>query len=601
MIKTQALKGLQRWSASWESDIGHHLEFDLRGEARESGEVVIHFRLKEFSGPQPCYVCNPEGNLGARLVLTLEHVNSGSTSEVVLGEGMTWYLGIKHHGFLMSAEDVWIRRRYHSCHFALPRGEYRLGLRFWFYEAGSRRDLLDAMRFGVQRYCPGSEGGANGYILYQMWDSETRRQVVETPLKGPVLRVARRLRKNRLKEWKPDWKATLLAGRKRASQPAGILWSASELYEGPVDLEKIRQQKLPARPKTVSSSSLHPHHVLADVLPPGDPDIDAVLYVLTGKPIYYHSLELQHLQRSRALTQPDYEGCLLVGREALSAHYASTLLRRQNYLRPHYHLWNNWEFRPPRHEEQWPLARPQFHDLRLWFENQRTGDVDISTTNFHTAGATACWVCGYAFDDSNLMDIGKRDLMENVISRQEPNGFWTYATDRWAGEEGYHLHAMSEMLPLLDFAEFRETPEFVQAIERGLDYNLSHFALGDGRYLGTPWHAPYPEQGNPSRPGYQLAFTLYMIDDLIAAIRFLNRDLEEELAKSIRWVYRNFRRILLKPSKGTRHIHGFVFRPLLLLPYMGFHFKGSSPAELRVHHRPEDDRILRWQEGGRNQ
>jgi hypothetical protein len=89
------------------------------------------------------------------------------------------------------------------------------------------------------------------------------------------------------------------------------------------------------RPKTVSSSSLHPHHVLADVLPPGDPDIDAVLYVLTGKPIYFHSLELQHLKRSRAITQRDYEDCLLVGREALGAHYASTLLPRKKYLRPH--------------------------------------------------------------------------------------------------------------------------------------------------------------------------------------------------------------------------------------------------------------------------
>ncbi|MBI2191904.1 MAG: hypothetical protein HYU36_07965 [Planctomycetes bacterium] len=593
-MKRRSLRGLQRWRAAWDSEDRHHLEFELRGAARKSGEVVMCFRLKDFRGPQPCYVCSPEGILGARLALTLEERISHRCLEVLLGEGMNWHLGIKHHGFLMSEDDVWIRRRFRARHFAVPPGAYRLGLRFWFYEAGSRRDLLDAMRFGVQRYCPDSEGGASGYILYQIWDSQARKQEVRVPLEGPDLQVARKLRSNRLKEWRPDWKAALLAGKRLVSPPAGLLWHAAELDELPVDLEAIRRRQPPVRPPLRVSSSWLPHQVLAGSLKPGDPDLDAILYRLTGKRIFFHSFELHQRLRAREITQPDFEECLLVGREALSVHYACKLLGRRQYLRPHYELWRQWEYRPPRFVERWPMARPELHDLRLWFENRRTGDVDISTTNFHTAGAAACWLCGHAFGDEKLMDIGRRDLMENVIRRQEADGFWPYATDRWAGEEGYHLHAMSELLPLLDFEALRKLPEFMRAIERGLDYNLAHFTLGDGSYLGTPWHAPYPERGNPARRGYQLAFTLYMIDGLAAAIRWLGRDLEEELGRSIRWVYRRFSKIMSRPSQGTRHIPGFVLRPLLLLPLVGFRFEGRSLSGLRVRYAPEEDRVLRF-------
>jgi len=576
--------------------MGHHLEFELRGTVRRSGEAIVHYRLKEFSGPQPCYVCSPEGILGARLVLTLENIRDpAQRSEVILGEGMNWYLGIKHHGFLVSTEDEWFRRRFRSCHFSHEPGEYRLGLRFWFYEAGSVRGVLDGMRFGIQRFCPDSEGGANGYILYQMRDAERRTQMVDVLLRGPTLRVPRRLDPKSLTEWRPDWKATLLEGRGRPSQPPGSVWHPDELYERPVDVPSIRRRRPPRRRPTFQDSALLPHHVLARYLRPGDPDIDAVLYALTGDPTCFQCVELRHERRGREIAEPDYEDCLLVGREALSAHYAATLLGRRKYLRPHYELWRRWEFRPPCREKRWPLVRPLFRDLRLWFENLHTGDVDISTTNFHTAGATACWLCGHTFGDEDLMDIGRRDLMANVIARQERDGFWTYATDRWAGEEGYHLHAMSEMLPLLNFREFREDGAFVRAIEKGIDYNLEHFSLGDGSYLGTPWHAPYPEKGNPNRRGYELAFTLYMIDDLVTGIRWLDRDFTDELTRSVRWLYRQFNRILRKPSKAIRHIHGFVLRPLLLLPLMGFRFERKGRRDVRIEYDPGEDSFFRFE------
>jgi len=593
--KAPGLANLERWTAIWDSPTGHRLEFELRGTARGSGEVAVHYRLKEFSGPQPCYVCSPEGILGACLILTLEDAQDPTRrSEVLLGEGMNWYLGIKHHGFLMSVEDEWFRRRFGSCHFCHEPGEFRLGLRFWFYEAGSVREVLDGMRFGIQRFCPDSEGGANGYILYQMWDAERRRQMVEVPLGGPALRVPRRPDPKRLIEWRPDWKATLLEGRDHPSRPAGSVWHAGELYDRPVDLHSIRKRRPPKRRLSFQDSALLPHRVLARYLKPGDPDIDAVLYALTGNQLYSQCVELQHEQRGREIAEPDHEDCLLVGREALSAHYAATLLGRRKYLRPHYELWRRWEYRPPRHETRWPFARAQFQDLRLWFENLHTGDIDISTTNFHTAGATACWLCGHAFGDEELMDIGRRDLMANVIARQERDGFWAYATDRWAGEEGYHLHAMSEMLPLLNFSEFRQNKTFVRAIEKGLDYNLEHFSLGDGSYLGTPWHAPFPEKGNPNRRGYELVFTLYMIDDLAAGIRWLGRDLTDELTRSVQWIYRHFGRTLRKPSKAVRHIHGFVLRPLLLLPLMGFRFQGKNRADARIEYDPSEDRFFRF-------
>ena len=583
-----------RWTGRWRSETGHSLRFEIVGTVRPSGEVICHFRLKDFAGSQPCYVCSPEGMLKARPYLVLRPTRGGRPTRVLLGEGMPWHLGIKHHGFLMNAEDVWFRRRFHSRHFATDPGDYRLSLKFWFYEAGSIRELLDDTRFGIQRYCPGSEGGASGYILYQQWDHARRAQAVEVELDGPTLRIPKRLGPRRLRRKVIDWHAKLdKRGPPRRTDT--ICWHPDELYEPMIDLDKLSSRAPPRKLLSkVQDSPLLAHRALAKYFRPGDPDTDAILYAFTDDESYFRHLELHYELRRQSFSDPDYEDCLLVGREAISAHYAAALLRDRKYLRPHHRLWSSWEYRPPRWEQHWPDGEPAFQDVRLWFENRHTSDVDISTTNFHTAGAVACWLCGHWFRDSALKELGRRDLMANAIARQEPDGFWTYATDRWAGEEGYHLHAMSEMLPLLDFAGWRSDEEFVGAIQRGLDYNLAHFALGDGSYLGTPWHAPYPEKGNPSRPGYQLAFTLYMIDDLAAAIRWFGRDLCGDLTKSVRWIYRNFPRIVKAPSRGTRHVHGFVIRPLLLLPLMGFHITGDRPESVSVSYQPDEDILFSW-------
>jgi len=392
-----------------------------------------------------------------------------------------------------------------------------------------------------------------------LWHAERETKDISVPLKGRLLSVLR-------------GRSSVAVGASPSARP-----------HSPI--------RFPTRkPLSLVRSKLLPHRFLGPFLSEGHPCVDAALWMLSGKRAAFRRLELRH-ESFQAKVRKTPWGCWALGDQGDSLKLASDtlidygsacLLGRWKYLRPHYRVWSTWPYRPAERRVHWPYEKPRPLARRPWFENRPCGDVELSTTHRLTAAAVASWICGERWGDESLKRRAREGILGWVLPRQELDGFWPYTADRWPGQEGFHCDVVSHFALLLESEEWRRSRKLIAAFRRALEFQNERLSLGDGSYLGIPWHSEEVLTGHRDHLGYRTAFTLYAVEAMAAAVRWLGLHLTADISRSVQWLYENFGDAVETGGRPMKRIFASPLRSLLLMPVRGFEFGGRGPKTMSV-------------------
>ena len=553
-----------RWSAPWSSG-AHQGKFEFRGQL--SGRVLqVRCNLVQWSGPQPAFLTG-EDYFHSRITLRFVNLRDGrEIRERIDTHPIQFALGVRHGRYLMTSEDLWYPPRDgFSAQVELPPGDYQLSIDLGLFDASHLRPLLLEMLTDFRGADPFAEVRIMEYHHQTLlWHAARETKDVSVPLRGRLLRV-------------PRGKSSVAVG-------------------APSPRRRHSPIKLPARRAlSLGRSKLLPHLFLGPHLSRGHPCLDAALWVLSGKREAFKRVELRH-ESFQAKVRKTPWGCWASGDQGDSLRLASetlidcgsaSLLKRWKYLRPHYRIWSTWPYRPAEQRVYWPYEVPRRLARRPWFENRPCGDVELSTTHRLAAAAVASWVCGERWEDEPLKRRGREAIKGWVLPRQELDGFWPYTADRWPGQEGFHCEVVSHLAHLLDFAEWRRSRKLVAAFRRALEFQAERLSLGDGSYLGIPWHSEEVLPGDRDHLGYRAAFTLYAVEAMAAAVRWLGLDLTADISRSVQWLYENFGSAVETGGRPVKRIFAAPLRSLLLMPIQGFEFRGSMAGTASVTYRGE--------------
>ncbi|MDP6117160.1 MAG: hypothetical protein QGG53_35300 [Planctomycetota bacterium] len=150
-------------------------------------------------------------------------------------------------------------------------------------------------------------------------------------------------------------------------------------------------------------------------------------------------------------------------------------------------------------------------------------------------------------------------------------------------ELAFTLFDASHLRPLLTemLHGFRGADPFGEV--RIMEYQESNLEQGDGSYLGFPWHSEETLPDDPYHLGYRVAFTLYAIEAMAAASRFLGQDWSRQISDSVGWLYENFGTAVESGGPPLKRILSPALRSLLLMPLQGFVFRPASGGAVRVN------------------